>query len=235
MQRLYTNNKIILYKNIKLHENNQHYLSNVLKIKQHSKIIIFNKCNGEWIALVTIKKNIYIKPYKKLNNVNCNEYKFALVFSLLKNQNTFFIIQKICELNVSEIFPIITTKTAIKKINIKKIKKIIKESCEQSNRINIPNISAPSTIKEIVKNLSCYLIVFCHKNSYSLCTLIKKIQYNKKIAFMIGPENGFSNTELKFLALQKNIININLCDTNLRSETAAVSASFLYHFLTKQH
>ena len=51
-------------------------------------------------------------------------------------------IQKATELGVTRFIPILTDRTVVRKINEKRIKKIIIEACEQSNRLIIqPSIS----------------------------------------------------------------------------------------------
>jgi len=52
-----------------------------------------------------------------------------------------FIIQKATELGVQKFIPILSERTMVKDINIERVKKIIVESAEQSNRISIPEIN----------------------------------------------------------------------------------------------
>jgi 16S rRNA (uracil1498-N3)-methyltransferase len=61
-------------------------------------------------------------------------------------------IQKATELGVQKLIPIISERTAVKDINIDRIKKIIIESAEQSNRISVPEISTLVTLKNFISS-----------------------------------------------------------------------------------
>ena len=52
-------------------------------------------------------------------------------------------LQKATELGVTKFLPIIFDRSVVRKINEARLKKIIIEATEQSNRINIPTIEKP--------------------------------------------------------------------------------------------
>ena len=65
----------------------------------------------------------------------------------LKQSNYFdFMIQQATELGVTNFVPIISERTIVRKINNERLNKIVIESCEHSNRINIPSIEKPQSL-----------------------------------------------------------------------------------------
>ena len=51
----------------------------------------------------------------------------------------------------------------------------------------------------------------------------------EKVAILVGPEGGFSDSERKLLRAKKNILPVSLGNRILRAETAAVSALTMWH------
>lgn len=123
----------------------------------------------------------------------------------------------------------ITERSVIRKININRSIDIIHKACQQCNRVDIPKIMEPDTIKNIINKLQKYNIIVCQQKKTSLPN--KETFKSKKNAFMIGPEGGFSKTETKLLETQTNVFSIKLSDTILRAETAAISAASSYYIL----
>ena len=51
----------------------------------------------------------------------------------------------------------------------------------------------------------------------------------EKVAILVGPEGGFSDSERKLLRAKKNILPVSLGNRMLRAETAAVVALTMWH------
>ena len=67
-------------------------------------------------------------------------------------------LQKATELGVTKFFPIIFDRTIVRKINKERLEKVIIEAAEQSNRINVPSIEEPKSLKEFLSNQKIDLI-----------------------------------------------------------------------------
>ena len=76
-----------------------------------------------------------------------NEKNIWLAFSPIKQNSLNFLIQKGTELGVQKFIPILSDRTIVREVNIERIKKIIVEASEQSNRISIPEINKPESLK----------------------------------------------------------------------------------------
>jgi 16S rRNA (uracil1498-N3)-methyltransferase len=142
-----------------------------------------------------------------------------------------FAIQKATELGVSNIIPLFSERSNFKifsfnlKNKMKHWKRIIIESCRQSNRVNIPNIFFPTSIYKWIKYLS-YIKKIVHITnilfSIDVSNNIRYIKCAKYINIIIGSEGGISGKELIFLK-NNEFKKICLGYRILRTETAVLS------------
>ena len=139
--RLYFSNKIHSELISHLTKDQSHYVKDVMRLKVGDLLSIFND-QGEWNAKIENyeKNKANIKILEKVRNMK-NENNIWLAFSPIRQNPLNFMIQKTTELGIQKFIPIICERSIIKDINVERIKKIIIESSEQSNRISIPDIT----------------------------------------------------------------------------------------------
>lgn len=197
---------------------------------------------------VVIDKKLYIceiiqindlVTVKRVEKVECNSELpcyVTIAQSLVKEQKMDLILQKSCELGVSEIIPINTTRSIVKldKKETKKVErwnKILKEASEQSKRIVIPKINEIMDIKDIVK-LDYDIKILCTVNelSMSLKEVLEKNLHDLKILLVIGPEGGFTDTEEKIL-IENGFISTSFGSRVLRTETASLYALSIINYI----
>jgi len=213
----------------KLDKSQSHYLSKVMRVKENEVFSLFNN-NGEWEAKVLSmsKSIIKFKITKQLRQKE-NIKELWLAFSPIKSSYQNFMIQKATELGVTKFLPIIFDRSIVRKINKDRLKKIIVEASEQSNRINVPVIEESQSLNNFLKTNSIDLI-FTDLNSNN-----NKIDKSKltdmPVCVIIGPEGDFSEAEreeiLSFSGVQAIKINENI----LRSETAVISAISIINYV----
>jgi 16S rRNA (uracil1498-N3)-methyltransferase len=191
------NTKIILS------ESKLHHIKNVLRIRENNEI---NISNGKGhIMFGKLKENFVlidkVKEFQKPKNVK-------VFIPFLREKNRFrYLIEKLVELNVSELHIGETQNT--QKINIKseKIDSWVVSAIEQSGSPFYPNIIYSKYVDFDI---------------FDTCFDISgdQITNNKNITnFAIGPEGGWSKEELKNFKFK-----FMLTEFNLRSETAAITA-----------
>lgn len=197
---------------------------------------------------VVIDKKLYIceiikisdlVAVKKVEEVECNSELTCYVTiaqSLVKEQKMDLILQKSCELGVSEIIPINTTRSIVKldKNENKKIvrwNKILKEASEQSKRVVIPKLNEILNIKDLAI-LDYDLKILCTVNELSknLKDVLPKDLNNLKILFVIGPEGGFTDSEEKIL-IDNGFISTSFGSRVLRTETASLYALSIINYI----
>ena len=210
-----------------------HYIKNVMRLKPGDTISLFNSVNGEWNAKILNhnKENTEFKVEKLIKSKKL-ENDIWLAFSPIKKNPLDMMIQKTTELGIQKFFPILSERTIVKGINIKRVKKIIVEASEQSNRISVPEINNLETLKNFLSQFpkNGYLLfcdINCEKNNLKNI-LSKKIE--EPICVLIGPEGDFSETERKLIIDLKQTHSISLAKNILRAETAALSAITIVNY-----
>ena len=213
----------------KLDKSQSHYLSKVMRIKENEVFSLFNS-NGEWEAKVlSLSKRIVEFRITKQLRQKENTKDLWLAFSPIKSNYQNFMIQKATELGVTKFIPIIFDRTIVRKMNQDRLKKIVVEACEQSNRINIPIIEKPQSLKNFLKLNQCNLI-FTDLNSSNKKINVSKLT-SKPICIIIGPEGDFSETERKQIFSYDRISSIKINVNILRAETAAISTISIISYL----
>ena len=230
--RLYFPDKIQSDLSSHLTNEQTHYVKDVMRLKIGDKLSIFNTL-GEWEAVIETyeKKGVKIKIIGKVRDKG-NDKNIWLAFSPIKQNPLNFLIQKGTELGVQKFIPILSERTVVREINIERIKKIIIEASEQSNRISVPEINKPELLKNFLsqfpENAS---LIFCDINSKKnnlKNILIKNI--DGPICILIGPEGDFSENERKMIINLNQTYPISLAKNILKAETAALSAITIVNY-----
>ena len=213
----------------KLDKSQSHYLTKVMRIKENEVFSLFNK-NGEWEAKVLgISKSIIkFKTTKQLRQKE-NFKELWLAFSPIKSNYQNFMIQKATELGITKFLPIIFDRTIVRKINKERLKKIIIEASEQSNRINVPIIEEIQSLNNFLKANSVDLI-FTDLNSVNN-KIDKSKLTDRPVCIIIGPEGDFSEAEREEILAFKGVQPIKINENILRSETAVISAISIINYV----
>ena len=230
--RLYFSDKIQSDLVAHLKKEQSHYLKDVMRLKEGDKFSVFNN-QGEWNASVENyeKLGAKIKILEKFRDKK-NEQNIWLAFTPIKQNPLNFMIQKGSELGVQKFIPILSERTAIKDINAERIKKIIIESVEQSNRISIPEINNLQPLKKFLFDFpkkGCLIFCDINCNKSNLNNILSKKDIGP-ICILIGPEGDFSEAERKLIIDLDQSLSISLAKNILRSETAAIAAVTLVNY-----
>jgi len=230
--RLYFPNKIQSDLSPHLPKEQTHYLKDVMRLKIGDKLSVFNTL-GEWNAIIQSyeKNGAKIKIIKKVRDKD-NEKNIWLAFSPIKQNPLNFVIQKGTELGIQKFIPILSERTIVRKINTERIKKIIVESSEQSNRISVPEINKLESLKAFLSSFPKNgLLIFCDINSdkKNLKNILQR-KIDGPTCILIGPEGDFSENERKMIINLKQTFPISLAKNILKAETAAISAIALANY-----
>tara|TARA_A100000164_G_scaffold95047_1_gene82462 strand:- start:3407 stop:4114 length:708 start_codon:yes stop_codon:yes gene_type:complete len=183
----------------------------LLKQKNESKLKIINKLSDN---AKKIELHIAISPTKKTSRFE-------------------WFLEKVTEIGISSISPIICKHSEKKSLNIIRAKRILISSMKQSLQTYLPKIHEPTDFS--------YFVNKRFKNEIKLIAT-NKTDFNPKpfsefsgsrdTVIMIGPEGGFSEKEL-VIAKNAKFTAVSLGDNRLRTETAGVACAML-HNLTKK-
>ena len=206
--------------NLKLDKSQSHYLIKVMRMNIDKNFSLFNQ-NGEWEArIIKITKGIVEFLITKKIRSNNNEKEIWLAFAPIKLNYLNLMIQKATELGVSKFVPILTERTIVRKINEKRLNKIIVEASEQSNRLKVPKLEEIVKLDNFLKFNQKTNIIFGDLNTNNNKFNIKNTE---PLCILIGPEGDFTTKEREKILKLKNIIPLKINENILRAETAAIS------------
>ena len=226
--RLFFSNSISTGMTGMLDKSQSHYLNKVMRIKENEFFSLFNN-KGEWEAkILKISKGLVefeiIKQLRQKENMK----DLWLAFSPIKSNYQNFMIQKATELGVTKFLPIIFDRTIVRSINVERLKKIVIEASEQSNRINIPSIEQTQNLESFL-NSNLVDLIFTDLNSNNK-KIDKSKLTNKPICIIVGPEGDFSELEREKILTFKGVQTIKINENILRSETAVISAISIVNY-----
>lgn len=228
MIRLFTPYSISPNQSIPLSEAQVHYLLHVMRQQVGNQVAVFNGHDGEWISEI-------IELFKKKGTLRVqNQTKpqletptLTLCPALIKKENMDFVFQKATELGVTHIRPVLTRRTVVSRLNMDRSRIQVQEAAEQCERLSVPEISEPIPLKQLLKDLPEDTVLVCLSERGETTATVPK---NQPVAFLVGPEGGFTAEELDEIAHRPNTIFCHLGDTILRAETASVAILSCYQF-----
>ena len=226
--RLFFSNPITNGMTGMLDKSQSHYLNKVMRIKENEFFSLFNN-KGEWEAkiLKIFKGLVEFEIIKQLRQKE-NMKDLWLAFSPIKSNYQNFMIQKATELGVTKFLPIIFDRTIVRSINVERLKKIVIEASEQSNRINIPSIEQTQNLESFL-NSNLVDLIFTDLNSTNK-KIDKSKLTNKPICIIVGPEGDFSELEREKILTFKGVQTVKINENILRSETAVLSAISIVNY-----
>jgi 16S rRNA (uracil1498-N3)-methyltransferase len=171
----------------------------------------------------------------------------TVALAVLKGERFDWALQKLSELGVSTIVPLLTSRTVVKlnpvdakgtSTKLPRWQAIAREAAEQSERATVPHIVAPRSFQDHViaittggttdnmficaeridtESLKDILLASNSKKTFSSGTA------DTTIELIVGPEGGFTDEEIDF-ACKQGVKPVSLGPRIMRSETAAIYA-----------
>ena len=233
MQRYFVDTKEDIFT---LSNDDSYHITKVMRNKIGDKVEVVIDKELYICEIVSLDKQVLVKKLEKIEQDSELPCYVTIAQSLVKEQKMDLILQKSCELGVSEIIQINTTRSVVKldKKETKKVdrwNKILKEASEQSKRIVIPKINEILDIKDLA-NLDYDIKILCTVNELS--TSIKKVLSKDlngvKIILVIGPEGGFTDKEEELL-INSGYISTSFGNRVLRTETASLYALSIINYI----
>ena len=197
--------------------------------------------NGEQLQLTDGKGTIFTCEITDNNRKKCSveviktinyqpsTVNISIAISLIKNSSRFeWFLEKAIEIGVSEIVPLICTRTEKQNFKAERLQTILISAMLQSQQCWLPEMGEPVKYKNFIEtaDVAQKFIAHCEDE-------INKVQLSSQLLnpstaklILIGPEGDFTKDEIE-LALQNNFTPVSLGNTRLRTETAGVVAATL--------
>lgn len=227
--RLYIDLPLSSGETVCLPRDKAHHLSHVLRMRADDAIRLFNNTGYEFdstiIELTKKTAQVEIKEAHRVDNES--PLKITLCLAIARGQHMDYSIQKAVELGVNKIVPVMSEFSNVKlqddRVQSKMThwQNIIINATEQCGRNRLTELMNPISFSECltIDDLTSRLIL--HPGSKQAMSEI--FVDNSQLILIIGPEGGFSSTEVNE-AIEKNAIPVSLGPRILRAETAVVSA-----------
>ncbi len=201
--------------------------------------------NGDQLQLTDGKGNLITAEITDDNRKKCSvkilstekiprhKKNVSIAISLIKNQSRFeWFLEKVTELGVTDIIPLICERTEKQKFRADRLKNILVSAMLQSQQSWLPVLHEPAPFNKLVIkqfNDCKKFIAHCLPESNKVFLHHQTSKLSDQL-ILIGPEGDFSKTEIE-LALKEKFIPVSLGETRLRTETAGIIAATLLQLL----
>lgn len=196
-----------------------HQWRNVFRFRAGDTVVLFPGEGHEFVStFAEIDKTHAILSVGETRDALVQMTPITLFPALIKKDNLEWIFQKGTELGVRRFVPMRTERSEKKGFNDERAQKIIIEAAEQSGWGVIPELERMQTLKDIVATEKSLVAFDAGGVPFA------RTAPEDGAGLLIGPEGGFSPTELE-LFRANNIPISSLGPSTLRAETAAIVAA----------
>lgn len=194
----------------------------VLRLKEGDQIGIFDGKGHEYELIYSEKvRDGTVLLNKQITPREEPKTKITLATAVPKGSRMDFLIEKVSELGVNHIVPIICSRSVVipRETKIERLRKIAIEACCQSERSIVPTLSEPLEFAKLLDTVKNYNKTYiCHPTGDKIDEL-----GTESVLIIIGPEGDFTPAELE-AAKEAGCKKVRLGTTILRTETAAITA-----------
>jgi 16S rRNA (uracil1498-N3)-methyltransferase len=203
-----------------------HHLSKVLRMQINDTLVLVDGNGKSAIATIAaINKKDIIVNVVAINNNEPSNTTVCLGIAFTKNASKIeWLVEKAVELGVHAIYPLHTTRTENIYPKYDRLNYIIEAAFCQSKQYYLPILHPITKLEALINNKNFNQILVAHCLDYENKKALKQIETkNKSSLILIGPEGDFTPEEIH-LCQQANAIPVQLGNTRLRTETAALKA-----------
>ena len=210
------------------------YLTAVMRQGVNDLVSIFNGRDGEWTSrLAEVTKKAAVLELMTQTRAQPALSGPTLAVALVKRGPLEYIVEKATELGAARIQLLITRRSNAVHTNVERLAAIARESAEQTERLDVPNILPPVKLEAWLRTPARLIFAdeeSAHENDRSTRPVLSALAGTAAgdDAILIGPEGGFDDEERLSLRAMPNAIPVNLGPRILRADTAAISALTLY-------
>lgn len=210
------------------------HIKNVLRMKNGEQFVLCDGAGTDYLCeLVGAKeRNLLAHILEEKPSETELPVRLVLFQGLPKKDKMELIIQKVVELGVAEIVPVVTKRTIVKTDEGKSEKKqnrwqaIAESAAKQSGRGVIPRVTPICTWKEALaqmKDLEYNTILYENaRGMQPTAEFVAAAAEKKSIGIFVGPEGGFTEEEVEAVKAQ-GAECLSLGKRILRTETAGLA------------
>lgn len=234
--RLYVTAPLAADMAVPLDADQLHYLRDVMRKPVGAEILLFNGSDGEWRGRIEAlaKKSGSVLPLRR-TRPQTNERPLWLLFAPIKRQAIDTIAEKATELGATRLVPVITERTNVARVNTERLRAIVREAAEQTERLTLPEIAEPQRLDQALVDFPTgRRLILCDESGTAsplAKVLLEGIQGGEALGILTGPEGGFAPHELDGLRKLPFVTAVGLGPRVLRADTAALAALAVFQAL----
>ncbi|MEM9254373.1 MAG: 16S rRNA (uracil(1498)-N(3))-methyltransferase [Pseudomonadota bacterium] len=229
--RIYTPQPLKRGANIQLETNAAQHLTRVLRMRPGDQFVLFDGSGVEFNATIEQcdTQRVVIEVQAERLRESPPRLRIHLGMAISRGERMDWIMQKSTELGVTAITPLLTERTQVKLSSKRVAKKlshwrqITISACEQSGRCLLPDLDAPMPLRNWLPLVDTERRLLLHPSATEDETTLDLASVPGSVSLLIGPEGGFSATELA-TARAQGFHALKLGPRVLRTETAPLAA-----------
>ena len=207
-------------------EDDVNHLKNVMRMQINDELVCIYEQKKYLTKIVSLNPLLAEIVSELQENNELKDVELTLCQAIIKPKHFEWILSKSTELQVNQIIPILFERSQkSNSINPTRMQTIVLTAAKQSSRNKAPTILPDIKSKKMFENLNDFdlvIVPFETRQDTNLGEVLNNLDfYVKKVAILVGPEGGFSNSEVEILQTKKNVKFVSLSKTILRSETAS--------------
>ncbi len=223
---------------------NLRYLRDVLRVSEGETVVVLD---GRGTALRTrVKEMGRTRAVLEVLGAESLDTESALglvlVQGLLKGDKMDLVIQKVTELGVKEVHPVVTERSQVRYTRkLGHWRRVAEEAARQSQRLIVPLVHEVCGLEEVLCDLAedSVRVVFHEHAGRGFRDLAGAMEargaaarspYSPAVYYMVGPEGGFSDEEIRSVE-GAGFVSVSLGRRVLRAETASIAGAVLLQFL----
>lgn len=221
----------VLNEYCELDETESRHISTVLRKREGEELFVFDGKGNLFDARIEAisRKNTTVHIVRLIKAEENNLPKLHMAIAPPKNIERFeWFAEKVTELGVSEITPLLCKHSERKDLRVDRIEKILLGACKQSLKLNIPKLNRMIKFEDFVsdgKVEAQRFVAYCDEQSIHLKDAYKG---GFDAIIMIGPEGDFTKDEI-ILAQKNEFETVSLGKSRLRLETAGIFAASIFN------
>lgn len=206
---------------IPLTDDQAHHALRVMRLGTGDAVVVFNHASGGWRGVLTVagkraSVTLDTQVQKPLNLPDI----WALI-PPLKKEAWDFAVEKAVEMGATAIWPVITDRAQHARVNIDRTRASIIDAAQQCERTDVPDLHAPQKLDVILAGWDASRTLYAALERSDAPRIVAPVF---PAAILVGPEGGFTPTEMEKLRDKKYVVPVSLGPLVLRAETAVIAA-----------
>ncbi len=226
----------VLNEHVALDEAESQHISKVLRKREGEELLVFDGKGSLFNACIdsVSKREVIVHFVRLMKRELTDGPKLHIAIAPPKNIDRFeWFIEKVTEIGVHEITPVICGRSERKDVRIDRLEKILVSACKQSLKYTLPKLNSVISYSQFMGSVNAgyeKFIAYCDEKATHL-----KDTYTAggNAVIMIGPEGDFAKDEI-VLAAKNDFTTVSLGKSRLRLETAGVYSAVVFNLANEQ-